>query len=119
MAFLMDRIHQILMWLLMVTRVMPVCLLDSWMQICEAFGANRYPFPEEPARQRQMNAEVTARLRELHTTIEAGDTSAPLFYITPTWLLLQIVQSRKQPGNLQEFEFLHSIRVSMTLCACS
>lgn len=42
------------------------------VQICEAFGANRYPFPEEPARQRQMNAEVTARLRELHTTIEAG-----------------------------------------------
>ncbi|KAI4195990.1 MAG: hypothetical protein LQ348_002374 [Seirophora lacunosa] len=42
------------------------------LQICEAFGANRYPFPEEPARQRQMNAEVTARLRELHTTIEAA-----------------------------------------------
>ena len=46
------------------------------MQICEAFGANRYPFPEEPARQRQMNAEVTARLRELHTTIEAGQPLA-------------------------------------------
>lgn len=44
-----------------------------YMQICEAYGANRYPFPEEPARQRQMNAEVTARLRELHTTIEAGE----------------------------------------------
>lgn len=45
-----------------------LCLL----QICEAFGANRYPFPEEPQRQRQMNAEVTARLRELHTTVDAG-----------------------------------------------
>lgn len=45
------------------------------LQICEAFGANRYPFPEEPARQRQMNAEVTARLRELHTTIEAGEAA--------------------------------------------
>jgi hypothetical protein len=42
-------------------------------QICEAFNANRYPFPEDPNRQRQMHAEVTARLRELHTTIEAGD----------------------------------------------
>jgi len=50
------------------------------MQICEAFGANRYPFPEELARQRQMNAEVTARLRELHTTIEAGQL-LPLFCI--------------------------------------
>lgn len=43
------------------------------MQICDAYNANRYPFPEEPARQRQMNGEVTARLRELHTTIEAGE----------------------------------------------
>ena len=48
---------------------MPVFLCA---QICEAFSANRYPFPEDPARQRQMNAEVTARLRELQTTIEAG-----------------------------------------------
>lgn len=45
---------------------------DGGGQICEAFGANRYPFPEEAVRQRQMNAEVTARLRELQTTIEAG-----------------------------------------------
>mmetsp|Transcript_13607 Transcript_13607/g.33435 ORF Transcript_13607/g.33435 Transcript_13607/m.33435 type:complete len:874 (-) Transcript_13607:923-3544(-) len=43
------------------------------MKICEAFGANRYPFPEEVARQHQMHAEVTARLRELSTTIDAGD----------------------------------------------
>lgn len=42
------------------------------VQICEAFSANRYPFPDDPSRQRQMNAEVTARLRELQTTIEAG-----------------------------------------------
>ena len=46
------------------------------LQICEAYNANRYPFPEDPARQRQMNAEVTARLRELHTTIEAGEACA-------------------------------------------
>ncbi|KAK9799428.1 hypothetical protein WJX73_009975 [Symbiochloris irregularis] len=43
------------------------------LKICDAYNANRYPFPEEPARQRQMNGEVTARLRELHTTIEAGE----------------------------------------------
>eukprot|EP00878_Enallax_costatus_P010440 GHUV01010898.1.p1 GENE.GHUV01010898.1~~GHUV01010898.1.p1 ORF type:complete len:788 (+),score=229.98 GHUV01010898.1:234-2597(+) len=43
------------------------------LKICEAFNANRYPFPEDPARQRQMHGEVTARLRELHTTIEAGE----------------------------------------------
>ena len=51
-------------------------LLGLDMQICEAFSANRYPFPEEPSRQRQMNAEVTARLRELQTTIEAGAAPA-------------------------------------------
>jgi V-type H+-transporting ATPase subunit a len=43
------------------------------LKICEAFGANRYPFPEDPAKQRQMMAEVTARLSELETTIDAGD----------------------------------------------
>ena len=45
-------------------------------QICEAYGANRYPFPEDPARRRQMMAEVTMRLRELHTTIEAGPSAS-------------------------------------------
>eukprot|EP00803_Ostreobium_quekettii_P005308 evm.model.scf_1350.7 EVM.evm.TU.scf_1350.7 scf_1350:36664-41913(-) len=43
------------------------------MKICEVYGANTYPFPEEAARQRQMNSEVTMRLRELSTTIEAGE----------------------------------------------
>ena len=42
------------------------------LKICEAFGANRYPFPEDAQRQRAMNAEVTARLRELHATLEAS-----------------------------------------------
>ena len=46
-------------------------------QICEAYGANRYPFPEDPARRRQMMAEVTMRLRELHTTIDAGTNPTP------------------------------------------
>ena len=41
-------------------------------QICEAYGANRYPFPEDPGRQRHMHGEVTTRLRELHHTIETG-----------------------------------------------
>ncbi|KAI8468064.1 MAG: V-type ATPase, V0 complex, 116kDa subunit family [Monoraphidium minutum] len=43
------------------------------LKICEAYGANRYPFPEDPTRQRQMHGEVTTRLRELHHTIETGD----------------------------------------------
>lgn len=42
-------------------------------KICEVYSANRYPFPEDVARQRQMAAEVTGRLRELHTTNEAGE----------------------------------------------
>ena len=28
------------------------------LKLCEAVGASRYPFPEDRARQRQMNAEV-------------------------------------------------------------
>ena len=42
------------------------------LKICEAFGANRYPFPEDFARQHQMNSEVTARLLELQSTLEAS-----------------------------------------------
>ena len=42
------------------------------MQTCEAFSANRYPFPEDMGRQQQMNGDVTARLMDLSTTIESG-----------------------------------------------
>ena len=42
------------------------------LKICDAFNANRYPFPEELDRQRQMNSEVMTRLKELKMTIEAG-----------------------------------------------
>lgn len=41
-------------------------------QICEAFGANRYPLPEEASRQRQMSGEISTRIRELLHTMEAG-----------------------------------------------
>lgn len=42
------------------------------MKICEAFGANRYPFPEDISKQRQMIGEVSGRLAELQSTIDAG-----------------------------------------------
>lgn len=42
------------------------------LQTCEAFSANRYPFPEDTTRQRQMHADVTARLCDLSATIESG-----------------------------------------------
>lgn len=42
------------------------------MKICEAFGANRYPFPEDISKQRQMIREVSGRLAELQSTIDAG-----------------------------------------------
>ncbi|KAL0741489.1 hypothetical protein Bca4012_083002 [Brassica carinata] len=42
------------------------------LKICEAFGANRYPFSEELGKQAQMMTEVTGRLAELKTTITAG-----------------------------------------------
>jgi hypothetical protein len=42
------------------------------VQTCEAFSANRYPFPEDSARQRQMHSDVSARLLELNSTISAG-----------------------------------------------
>ena len=42
------------------------------LKITEAFGANRYPFPEDLSRQLQMTHEVTARLVELQSTLEAS-----------------------------------------------
>ncbi|XP_021889270.1 V-type proton ATPase subunit a3-like [Carica papaya] len=42
------------------------------LKICEAFGANKYPFSEDFVRQAQMITEVSGRLTELKTTIDAG-----------------------------------------------
>ncbi|XP_057827515.1 V-type proton ATPase subunit a1 isoform X2 [Cryptomeria japonica] len=42
------------------------------LKICETFGANRYPFPEDASQQRQIMVEVSERLTELQTTVDAG-----------------------------------------------
>ncbi|XP_076900406.1 V-type proton ATPase subunit a3-like [Bidens hawaiensis] len=42
------------------------------LKICEAFGANRYPYAEDLGKQAQMIIEVSGRLSELKTTIDAG-----------------------------------------------
>ncbi|XP_062164607.1 V-type proton ATPase subunit a3-like [Alnus glutinosa] len=42
------------------------------LKICEAFGANRYPFADDLGKQFQMITEVSGRLSELKTTIDAG-----------------------------------------------
>ncbi|GAB4837861.1 V-type proton ATPase subunit a2 [Ancistrocladus abbreviatus] len=44
------------------------------LKICEAFGANRYPFSEDLIKQARMMTEVSGRLSELKTTIDAGLT---------------------------------------------
>ncbi|KVH88978.1 ATPase, V0 complex, subunit 116kDa [Cynara cardunculus var. scolymus] len=42
------------------------------LKICEAFGANRYPFAEDLSKQEQIIAEVSGRISELKTTIDLG-----------------------------------------------
>ncbi|KAK6939398.1 V-type ATPase, V0 complex, 116kDa subunit family [Dillenia turbinata] len=42
------------------------------LKICESFGANRYPFADEMGKQFQMIFEVSGRISELKTTIDAG-----------------------------------------------
>ncbi|KAK9005472.1 hypothetical protein V6N11_042903 [Hibiscus sabdariffa] len=42
------------------------------VKICEAFGANRYPFAEDLGKQFQIISEVSGRLEELKTTIDFG-----------------------------------------------
>ncbi|XP_077220059.1 V-type proton ATPase subunit a2-like [Tasmannia lanceolata] len=42
------------------------------LKICEAFGANLYPYSDELGKQMQMIGEVSGRLAELKTTIDVG-----------------------------------------------
>ncbi|TYI10206.1 hypothetical protein ES332_A09G127100v1 [Gossypium tomentosum] len=42
------------------------------LKICEAFGANCYPVPEDFSKQRQITREILLRLSELETTLDAG-----------------------------------------------
>ncbi|KAK1429219.1 hypothetical protein QVD17_11425 [Tagetes erecta] len=43
------------------------------LKICDAFGANRYPFTDDIRKQQQMITEVTGKLSELKTTIDVGE----------------------------------------------
>ena len=74
-------------------------------QICEAFGANRYPFPDDATRQRQMHAEVTSRLRELHSTLEASKQHrdsmlATVGYSLASWQQLARREKARPPYTL-------------------
>ncbi|RDX61434.1 V-type proton ATPase subunit a1, partial [Mucuna pruriens] len=42
------------------------------LKICEAFGANCYPVPEDISKQRQITREVSSRLTDLEATLESG-----------------------------------------------
>ncbi|XP_019152996.1 PREDICTED: V-type proton ATPase subunit a3-like isoform X2 [Ipomoea nil] len=42
------------------------------LKICDAFGANRYPFMDDIGKQYQIITEVSGKLSELKTTIEVG-----------------------------------------------
>ncbi|KAI9077100.1 hypothetical protein K1719_040922 [Acacia pycnantha] len=42
------------------------------LKICESFGANCYPVPEDISKQRQISREVSTRLSDLETTLDAG-----------------------------------------------
>ncbi|THG21910.1 hypothetical protein TEA_016607 [Camellia sinensis var. sinensis] len=42
------------------------------LKICDAFGANRYPFSDDIGKQYQMITEVSGKLAELKTTIDVG-----------------------------------------------
>jgi V-type H+-transporting ATPase subunit a len=42
------------------------------LKICEAFGANCYPVPEDISKHGQITREVTSRLTDLEATLDAG-----------------------------------------------
>ncbi|XP_024530911.1 V-type proton ATPase subunit a3 [Selaginella moellendorffii] len=63
------------------------------VKICDAFGASRYPYPEEPSLQRQMRSEVAGRLSELKSTLDAGTSHrdtvlAGISYQLDFWILM-------------------------------
>ncbi|KAG6572057.1 V-type proton ATPase subunit a3, partial [Cucurbita argyrosperma subsp. sororia] len=62
------------------------------LKICEAFGANRYPFTEDLGKQAQMIAEVSGKLAELKTTIDVG--------LTHRANLLQTIREHFENWNL-------------------
>eukprot|EP00798_Chlamydomonas_sp_ICE-L_P009116 gene9116-16238_t len=54
---------------------------DKVSRICDAFQANRYPFPDDVSKQRSVHANVTERLRELSTTNSAGERRRDALYM--------------------------------------
>ncbi|KAK8985214.1 hypothetical protein V6N11_068481 [Hibiscus sabdariffa] len=42
------------------------------LKICDAFGANRYPFSEDRGKQAEMISEVSGKISDLKSTIDAG-----------------------------------------------
>ncbi|GJW10057.1 V-type proton ATPase subunit A3 [Tanacetum coccineum] len=62
------------------------------LKICEAFGANRYPFADDPSKQEQTITEVSGRTSELKTTIDAG--------LLHRGNLLQIIGGKYERWNL-------------------
>lgn len=57
--------------------VHPVSVLacPQVLKICEAFSANRYPFPEDLTRQRQMNAEVGCLACSVQSSVQLAELS--------------------------------------------
>ncbi|XP_031485524.1 V-type proton ATPase subunit a1 [Nymphaea colorata] len=63
------------------------------LKICEAFGANCYPVPEDISKQTQVTREVLARLSELNATLDAGTRHrdkalTSIGYSLKTWSVL-------------------------------
>ncbi|KAK2392595.1 V-type proton ATPase subunit a3 [Trifolium repens] len=81
------------------------------IKICDAFGANRYPFSDELGKQFQMMTEVSGKIAELKTTIDvegwcpifaAGQIQKVLLQATmecnsPVGTIFQILQTKELP----------------------
>ncbi|VFQ62429.1 unnamed protein product [Cuscuta campestris] len=62
------------------------------LKICDAFGANPYPFTDDTSKQYQIITEVSGKLSELKTTIEAGQVHKEM--------LLKTISCKFQQWNL-------------------
>nr|XP_016498908.1 PREDICTED: V-type proton ATPase subunit a2-like [Nicotiana tabacum] len=69
------------------------------LKICDAFGANRYPFTDDIGKQYEMITEVSGKLSELKTTVDVGQLHwanllQTIGYEFDQWNLLSVVHYR-------------------------
>ncbi|XP_050209220.1 V-type proton ATPase subunit a1 [Mercurialis annua] len=91
-------------------------------KICEAFGANCYPVPEDITKQRQITREVLSHLSELEATLDAGNRhrnkalTSIGFYLTKWMKLVRSEKAVYDTLNMLNFDVTKKYLVGEGWC---